>query len=190
MKKELIKNCILVGLIILVACFFTYKIYYKFHGERSVDYSSKSLDIVFHETAGDKIVLDKATPLTDNLGLSSKGYNFSITNNLTEEVPITIKLVDDEIINNTKCGQTKCVVETIPKKNIKVSIKESGGSNQIFVLDELENDVLLDTKIDALETSTYTVRIWVKDDADSLDTDAKYYGKIQVVEDNNILARR
>lgn len=190
MKKELIKNGFIIGIIILLACFVTFKIYNKFHGERSVDYSSKSLDVVFHENTGDKIILDKATPLTDNLGLATKSYTFTITNNLTEEVPITIKLVnDEEAINDMKCDQGKCDEVLIPKKDLKVSIKENNGKNQVFALEELKDDVLLDTNIDALEENTYTIRVWVKDDVE-LDSNLKYYGKIQVVEDNNILARR
>ena len=191
MKKELIKNGLIIGIIILFACFVTYKIYDKFHNDRSVDYSSQSLDVVFHENEGDKIVLSKATPLNDNLGLSTKSYTFTITNNLSEEVPITIKLIDDnEVINSKKCVETKCVEDLIPKKSLRVSIKENNGKNQILNLDELKEDVLLDTKIDALEKNSYTIRVWVRDDVESIDSNLKYYGKIQVVEDNNILARK
>ena len=45
MKRLILKNVIITGIIILVACFFTYKIYNRFHKERSVDYTSSSLDI-------------------------------------------------------------------------------------------------------------------------------------------------
>ena len=49
MKRLILKNVIITGIIILVACFFTYKIYNRFHTEGSIDYSSSSLDITFHE---------------------------------------------------------------------------------------------------------------------------------------------
>ena len=186
MKKELIKNGIIIGIIILIACFFTYKIYYKFHGERSVDFSSDSLDIVFHEKTGDKVTLDKVVPLNDNLGLSSKPYSFTITNNLTEDVPLKIKLIDDiEAIDIDNCSNN-----LIPKKYLKVSIKENNNKTQVYEIDNLKDNILLDTKIKALDKNTYTVRVWVKDDMESTDTDMHYHGKIQVIEDDNSLARR
>lgn len=185
MKKELIKNFIRIGIIILFACIATYMIYNKFHTERSVDYSSKSLDIIFHETTGDKITLDKITPLTDNLGLSSTPYDFTITNNLTEDVDLKIKLVEDK----DQVKEDNCEEKQIPKKYIKVAIKEN-GKNKILTLDELEDNVLLDTKINALEKNTYTVRIWTSQDIESTELDLHYHGKIQIVENETIIARR
>ena len=49
MKRLILKNVIILVIIILVACFFTYKIYNRFHTEGGIDYSSSSLDITFHE---------------------------------------------------------------------------------------------------------------------------------------------
>jgi len=191
MKKELIKNGVIIGIIILFACIMTYKIYYKFHEERSVEYSSDSLEVYFNEKDGEKIVLDKVTPLTDNLGLTTKSYSFTINNNLTEDVPILIKLVDDnDKLKEEECIEKKCEEKLIPKKYIKVSIKENNNRNEIFILDELKDNILLNTNIHALENNTYTIRVWVKDDIDLVDTDLNYYGKIQVVENNNVLARR
>ena len=186
MKRELIKNGIMIGLIILFACFVTYKIYYKFHEERAIDYSSKSLDIVFHEKTGDKIFIDKLVPLTDNLGLSSKPYTFTVSNNLTEDVSFKIKLIRDE----EEIDLDKCSDKLISEKYLKVSIKDDSNKTKIYNMEELKDDVLLDAKIKALEENTYTVRVWVKDDVESTDTDLHYHGKLQIVEDNNILARR
>ena len=78
-KREIIKN--------------TIHIYYKFQGNRNIDFSSESLDVVYHETSGDKLTISKVTPVTDSVGLSSsKAYNISIKNNLTERVNYKIRI--------------------------------------------------------------------------------------------------
>ena len=95
LRKEVIKNAIYIGLILLFAAMSTYYIYNRFQTTRDVDYNSKSLDIVYHDS-GDKITINKVTPMTDSVGLSTKGYNLSIKNNLTVPVEYKIKIVDDK----------------------------------------------------------------------------------------------
>ena len=180
MKRKLIKNCLIIGIIILLASLATHAIYYKFHEDRGVDYSSKSLEVVFHEENGNKITLDKAVPLTDNLGLASNSYTFSVTNNLTEDVPLKIKLVRDKVaFEEDKCKE-------IPAKYLKVSIKENNKKNVMHLVTELKDEVLLDTNIKALKNNNYTVRIWTTQD--STDTNLHYHGELQVIENNNLLA--
>lgn len=186
LKKEMIKSLILVLIIIGIACISTYNIYNKFHKSRSIDYSSESLDITFHETTGGKITLDKVTPLNDNLGLTTNSYNFTIKNNLTEKVEVTIKIVDD--LDEIK--QDGCEDKQIPKDHIKISIKSTGMTTQIMTLTELENEVLLITEMEALEKKDFTIRAWTDQDIDVTDTDLHYHGLIQIYENNNSLARR
>ena len=186
MKKIILKNVIIIGVIILVACFFTYKIYNRFHTEGSIDYSSSSLDITFHEKSGEKITINKVTPLNDNLGLSSKPYDFSIKNNLTEPVKVTIKLVDD----NETIEKDNCLESSIPKEYIKVSIKENNGKNEVYTMSELTDNILLETEIKALDEQNYTVRVWVASEIETTNFDLHYHGKIQIIENDSILARR
>ena len=185
-KKSMFKNLLYILLIIFVACFLTYKIYDKFHTERSINYttSSKALDIEFHEDTGNKINLDGTNPLPDNLGLSTNPYIFTIENNLTEEANVIIKIDD-----NTK-KMNKIADKQIPKKYIKVSIKTKGHDTDIYTLDELEDGVLLHSKIDALSKEKYTIRLWVSSEIDTTNTDIFYYGKITIKENNKVIARR
>ena len=186
LKKEMIKSFILVLIIIGIACISTYNIYNKFHKSRSIDYSSESLDITFHEKTGSKITIDKVTPLNDNLGLTTNAYSFTIKNNLTEKISVTIKVADD--LEEIK--QDECEDKQIPKNHIKVSIKSTGTQTQIMTLTELENEVLMTTEMEALETKDFTVRAWTDQDIDVTDTDLHYHGLIQIYENNNSLARR
>ena len=76
-KREIIKNTIFIIFILILAVIPTHYIYYKFQGNRNIDFSSESLDVVYHESTGDKLTISKVTPVTDSVGLSSsKAYIF------------------------------------------------------------------------------------------------------------------
>ena len=186
MKRVLIKNLFKVGIIILFACVSTYLIYNKFHNDRHVDYSSESLDVIFREETGAKITLDKVTPLNDSVGLASKSYDFTIVNNLTESVESTIKLVqDDEVIAEDGCAESQ-----IPDKYIKVAIKDNSTLSDIHTINELIDGVLLTTTLKPLETRNFNLRIWTSNEMKETNEELHYHGKIEILENNNILARR
>ena len=181
-KKEIIKNVVIFILIMALAVFATYKIYYKFQKERKVDYNSESLEVVFHEDNGDKVTLYKITPVTDSVGLSSESYEFTVKNNLTVPVNYKIKLVDD-----TKTIEVdKCKDRLIPKDIIKVSLKD-GKKNKIYNLNELQNNTIKLTKIKALGEKKYTLRVWTKEDAKA-ERDVHYHGLIKIQEENKGIA--
>ena len=184
-KKEIIKNTIIIGFILFIAVFSTYHIYYKFTDNTKIDYSSESLDITFHEPDGEELDIVKVIPLNDSVGLSSNTHTISIKNNLTEPVNYKIKLVD----NTEKMLEQNCEGITIPRDEIRVSIKKAGSQTAIYTLSELENDVLLSVTSEALEEAKYTVRIWVKNES-SLPSGSTnhYHGLIQVVENDELLA--
>jgi hypothetical protein len=178
MKKMLIKNVFKITIIILFACLSTYFIYNKFHNDRRVDYSSESLDITFREESGDKITLDKVTPLNDSVGLASKSYEFTIKNNLTEKIDVTIKLVKDEEV----IEEDECLERLIPEKFIKVAIKENSRLNDIHTINELVDETLLTTTLEPLENRNYNVRVWTSSEMNETNEDLHYHGKIVILE--------
>jgi archaellum component FlaF (FlaF/FlaG flagellin family) len=186
-KKEMIKNVIIIGIILFIAIFSTYHIYYSFGETKEVDFSSTSLDISFHEDNGEELNITKVVSKTDSVGLSSAGHKITITNNLTEDVNYKIKIVDNE----EKLEETDCQGLIIPKEEIRVSIKESGKETKIYSLSELEDGVILTTTAKALEKDKYTIRIWIKEDT-LLPNGSKYHyhGLIQVIENETTLAVR
>lgn len=184
-KKERIKNIIIISIILFVAIFSTYNIYQKFSDTENIDYSSDSLDVTFHEKDGEQLDITKVTPLTDSVGLSSKGHTIKITNNLTESVNYKIKIVD----NKEKMEEQNCEGITIPREEIKVSIKETGQSTKVYKLSELERGILLSKTANALETTKYTIRIWVSNDTTlPSGSDNHYHGIIQIFENDTTLA--
>lgn len=184
-KKEVMKNVIYIGIILLIAIISTYKIYYKFQDDRNVNFNSDSFVITFHEKTGDKVNITKVTPVTDSVGLSSNSYSFSIKNNLTEKVHFEVRLVDDlESVTDDNC-----IDKLISKENIKVSIKNGKKDNKIYNLNELEDGVLLSDKISALEEREISVRVWVdKNSSLPIGSDMHYHGTIKVLEDNGSVA--
>lgn len=186
-KKEIIKNAIIIGFILFIAIFSIYNIYYKFSDNENIDYSSTSLDVTFHEENGEQLDITKATPLTDSVGLTSQPHTLTITNNLTESVRYKIKIVDNE----EKIKNQNCEGITIPREEIRISIKESGKSTQIYNLSDLEENTILSTTTEALESVKYTIKIWVNNDSTlPMGSDHHYHGLIQVLENDITLASK
>ena len=186
-KKYILKNVIIITFILLVTIIATHNIYYKFAKERDVDYSSESLDIVFHDVAGANVDITKPTLVNDAIGLSSKAYTLTIKNNLTEPVKYQLKLVD----NTERIILDDCAELQIPKEIIRVSVKEDSSKNNIYTLSELiDNDLDLG-EIDALAEKNYSIRIWVTNTSEAnISKNLHYHGIIQVIENETDLAVR
>ena len=185
-KKYLIKNIIYTTLIILLAIFSTYNIYYKFQDEIGKDKYKNWKDIEgIHEKSGDRMSITNVTPVTDSVGLSSKAYSLNIKNNLTVPVLFKIKIVDDL----DRVVADNCQNELLSKDFIRISIKNGKEDNQIYNLNELKDGILLDDEMKALEDRELTIRIWVNRDSNiPLNTNLHYHGIIQVLESNNTVA--
>ncbi len=185
-KREMIKNTVFMIFILILAIIPTHYIYYKFQENRSIDFSSDSLDVTYHEATGDKLTLSKVTPVTDSVGLSSsKAYLVSIQNNLTEKVNYKIRILQDkETILVDECEEY-----LIPEEDIRVSVKINKKENKIYNLNELEDGILLEDTIKALGNNSITIRLWVNQDS-SLPRGAflHYHGIIQVEEENSSIA--
>ena len=186
-KKYILKNVIIITFILLVAIIATHAIYDKFTKERETDYSSESLDIVFHDVAGANVDITKPTLVNDAIGLSSKAYTLTIKNNLTEPVKYKLKLVD----NAEKIILDDCAELQIPKELIRVSVKEDSSKNSIYTLSELIDNNLDLGEIDALAEKNYSIRIWLTNTSEvNISKNLHYHGIIQVIENETDLAVR
>ena len=178
-KKEIIKNTVYIIFILLLAVIPTYYIYNKFQNVRDISVNSTLLDVTYHEKTGDKITLDKVTPVTDSVGLSSKSYNITVKNNLTEKVDYKISLFEDV----EKIEEDLCKDSLIPKEVIRVSVKASKLGTKIYNLSELADNVLLEDTMEALEKKDISIRLWVRQDSGiPSGTKLHYHGKIKVEE--------
>lgn len=183
-KKEIIKNTVYIAFILLIAVVSTYFIYNKFQKTRTVDFNSDSLDVSYHEASGDRISINKVTPVTDSVGLSSKAYTISVKNNLTENVHYKVKVLDDKEKKDEYDDEL-----LIPKEDIRISVKVNKEDTEIYSLDELEDGVLLDTEVVALGNDNISIRVWIKQDSKLPAGSEMYYdGLIQLVEESSSVA--
>ena len=117
--------------------------------------------------------------------MSSKSYNLTVKNNLTEKINYKIKIVDDlDLIADHGCD-----VNSIPKEDIRISIKVKRNDNIIYTLSDLEKGILLDEEIAALDKVDIAIRVWIKQDSTlPVGSDMHYHGLIQVVEEDSKVA--
>lgn len=183
-KREIIKNTIYIIFILLLAVIPTYYIYNNFKSSRDVNVNGASLDVTYHEKNGSKIALTKITPVTDSVGLSSKAYQITINNNLTEKVSYRIKLDDD--LDSVK--DDNCEDILIPKEFIRISIKTDKTPNKIYTLSELEDNTLLVDTMEALEKKNISIRLWIAQYSNiPTGTKMHYHGMLKVVEENEMV---
>ena len=178
-KKYIIKNVVIITFILLVAVIATRSIYYKYSEARNVEYSSDSLEIVFHDKEGAEINLVDPSPVTDAIGLSSKAYTLTIKNNLVEPVDYQLVITD----NIEKIIDDNCANFQVPKELLKVSVKGVNNKNNIYYLSDLVSGKLVTDTIGALEEKNYSIRIWVANNTSvNIANDLHYHGIIKVLE--------
>ena len=91
---------------------------------------------------------------------------------------------------NDKILAQNCEGITIPKDEIKVSIKEENEETKIYKLSEIEETgILISTKAKALEEKKFIIKIWVSNET-TLPSGSihHYHGLIQVIENDTTLA--
>lgn len=181
-KKEIIKNTIFSVCILLFAFTSTYYIYNKFVDTRDEILKSDSLEISFHEKNGNKFSLTKIIPISDNVGLSSKAYRFTIKNNTNTKVGYIIKISEDK----EKVKEDGCLEQRIPLTIIKAAIHKKNEISSIYNLDDLENGNIEKNVLNPKEEIDYTVRFWTSNNTLNFDDtqDYHYHGIIEVYEYN------
>ncbi len=117
------------------------------------------------------INIDNAEPVSDRDGLSSNGYNYTITNDGNMDSKYYIYL---NIINNT-----------LPLNIVKYSIISSDSYTDIKTLSELDNInnklLLKEGSIKCGESINETLKLWISENADSSISNSDFNASISVV---------
>ena len=72
---------------------------------------------------------------------------------------------------------------------MRISVKNGKNGNKIYDFSELEDGVLLEDTIDALESKNITIRLWIKHDSNlTSNSDLSYHGIMKVVEEDRSVA--
>ncbi len=178
-KKMLIKTIVFMILIIGISVFASITIYNKFKNVRDKKYNSPSLEVTYHSTQGNKVSLNKVTPVTDYVGLSGYAYKFTIKNNKNKKVKYQVKLLEDL----KTYEKDDCTDKKIPNSIIKLGIHKSGDSSKIINLDDIDDDVIATGVLGPKKEEKYTVRMWVsQSDSIVIDKNLHYHGLLKVTE--------
>lgn len=176
-NKMLLKTVVYIFIILFIAAFSTFKIYYKFEGTRDKISSSPDLTVTYHGKQGEKVKITKVVPVTDSVGLSSNAYKITIKNNTATKVKYKVVVKEDK-----KFYKDHSNIDRIPDDIIKVGIHTKGEVSQIYNLDDLENNILDTGVVSPQSEVTYTVRFWISKDIVVQDSDMQYYGILDVEE--------
>ena len=131
-------------------------------GTLTIDFSSNS------STVG----LDGALPMSDSDGLAQTGNTFTIKNTGSLPVNYTVSLQDDADM----IIQDKCSDKQLDKGFIKYNID---GTNIKLLSDSIDS-IIISGSLKAGESKTFTLKLWIKEDATNEALGKHYHGKIVV----------
>ena len=150
-----------------------------------------NLQITYNDESG-AVSLANAFPMSDEDGLKSQAYSFSIQNTGSLATSYSVKLLDDQaVIDGEEKSDSEMVNKLLNKNDIKVSVN---GEAPVILENLSVNDYeILNGKLQPGETKKVEVRIWIKSDAsndifyknsDGSLSGKYYFGKITVEGEN------
>jgi surface protein len=184
-KKELM--AIVIVLILLLGLSFAW-LTLTLNGTKNVVVKSGTLSVVLDDSVSAGISLANAYSMSDEDGLNTTAYTFTITNNGTLNSNYTIYLDDTDL----ETGETR-----IDDSAIKYNLKEGNATINTALLSTTgtnPNRVLKTGYIKPGITKTYTLRVWIADSADNTAMNKVFRGKLRVeatvgVQDGGTLAK-
>ena len=131
-----------------------------------------TLNINFAADASSTVGLNNALPMSDTNGLAQTGTTFTITNTGSLPANYSVSLKDD----TDMVTQDNCSAKQLAKENIKYSLD---GSTTKLLSTAIDSE-LLNGNLKAGESKTFTLKLWIKDDATNEVLNKHYHGKIVV----------
>ncbi len=131
-----------------------------------------TLNINFAADASSTVGLNNALPMSDTNGLAQSGTTFTITNTGSLPANYSVSLKDD----TDMVTQDNCSAKQLAKENIKYSLDGSTAS----LLSTAIDSELISGNLKAGESKTFTLKLWIKEDATNEVLNKHYHGKIVV----------
>ncbi len=142
---------------------------------KSAEYNvvkSGTLNISFDANSSSTIGLDGALPMSDSDGLAQTGNTFTITNTGSLTAEYTVSLQDD----TDMITQDNCSDKQLDKGFIKYNI----DGTDIKLLSDSIDSTIISGSLKAGESKTFTLKLWIKEDATNEALGKHYHGKIVV----------
>ena len=131
-----------------------------------------TLNINFAADASSTVGLNNALPMSDTNGLAQSGTTFTITNTGSLPANYSVSLKDD----TDMVTQDNCSAKQLAKTNIKYSLDGS----TVSLLSTAIDSELISGNLKAGESKTFTLKLWIKEDATNEVLNKHYHGKIVV----------
>ncbi len=171
-RKEIKKIVFLVVILLTVTCGVSYSLLtLAVPGKEEVTIISGEFKINFKE--GNTIKMGNAIPLTNEEGLKTDPYKFSIENTGDLDASYSISLEEGQITE-----------DTLSKQKVKYSIKEDNSWSEPAILpDDL---ILISSKIMKVgEKKDYELKIWLDEASDNSTQGKKFEARIVVASVQN-----
>ncbi len=178
-RKHMLKSAIIITFLLALAIVSTYIIYHTFSSRREQDIDTGEMEVVFHNSSGNKINITSFKPVTDAVGLSSTAYSFTVKNSTLNSVNYKIVLES----NSSRISKDECEEKTIPSELLKISLRVDHQTPTAMLLSEYEDNVIYEDTLDANSEEEYTIRIYAINSNFVIDKDSHYHAIIKVIEE-------
>lgn len=146
-----------------------------FEGQKENEIETATLILTLDESESNAISLINAVPVSDNKGLTYEPYTFKVKNSGTIAANYRIMMVND-MDTYEKDG---CTDNMLDWSNIKYSFSKNNEAATTGLLSDTSGVLNLGT-IDADETDTYSLKLWIKSSATNEIMNQHFHGIIKV----------
>ncbi len=140
--------------------------------------TTAKLDINF-QNEENEINIKNAVPVSDSTGINSNDYVFELKNTGTIKANYRLAIIEDEKIYE----EDKCSDKKLELSNIKYVIKEASdnenNANNIEILSE-DNGNIYEGEISPGEVKKFSLKLWIKSDADNSIIGKHFHGTVKV----------
>lgn len=171
-KRQLVLTLLSIFAVTLISIGSTFAMFTV--SSKSSDYNvvkSGTLTIDFSSNSS-TIGLNGALPMSDSDGLAQTGNTFTIKNTGSLSVNYTVSLQDDKDM----ITQDNCSDKQLDKGFIKYNID---GTNIKLLSDSIDSTIISGS-LKAGESKTFTLKLWIKEDATNDVLGKHYHGKVVV----------
>lgn len=175
-KENKLGFVVLIASMLICAVAVTYAIWTQtFPGQKINKMDTATLILTLDESMSDGISLINTVPVTDNKGLTYDPYTFTIKNSGTTDARYRILLVND----TEKYKKDNCTDKMLPWSNIKFAFAEK---NDVATKGNLADTagLLQEGVLKSGETSSYNLRLWIKQEATNEIMNQHFHGLIKV----------
>ncbi len=181
MSKELVIAIMTIFFALVVVIGTTYAVFTTFlTGKQSNSIIAGVFEITFSKE-GEMISLNNSYPMSDERGLETSPYTFTISNTGTLDAAYRIRLEED----------TENPSKMLTHDQVKISYKKGSGSySKPQLLSELSNELIFvsNERLSAKQETSYEIKMWADENVGNDAQGKSYRAKIVVeaVQANNI----